>query len=284
MPQGALVVTGRTAAGEFRQEVKVEPGQASPENEALRFLWARERIQRLSDYMHFARGEDQGKIKEITALGLKYNLMTAYTSFVAVDKVKRGDGTVETVKQPLPLPEGVSDLAVGGGGTYRAGLKARRNPGSRMNYGLMASLQQETAALPPQPVPNPTTGPAVVPPTTGTAEKPVTPVIPGLTVKVLQVKGGLAAAAVQQALETELSRFEKCCQDAKANGVKLPATVDFQVTISPEGKVTNVRHVGKALPAAILVKCLMAAVKEIPFPKPASGQAVVTVQFKLAGQ
>ena len=40
--------------------------------------------------------------------------MTPFTSFVAVDQVKRADGRVVTVKQPLPLPQGVSDLAVGG--------------------------------------------------------------------------------------------------------------------------------------------------------------------------
>jgi len=52
-------------------------------------------------------------VKEVTALGLKYSLMTPYTSFVAVDQVKRADGQLVTVKQPLPLPEGVSDLAIG---------------------------------------------------------------------------------------------------------------------------------------------------------------------------
>jgi Ca-activated chloride channel homolog len=117
-PQGTLVITGKTAQGDFRKEFKIEGSQASPDNSALRFLWARERIHRLSDYQHISRGKDEATIKEITDLGLKYNLMTAYTSFVAVDKVKRADGTVTTVKQPLPLPQGVSDLAVGRGGRY----------------------------------------------------------------------------------------------------------------------------------------------------------------------
>jgi Ca-activated chloride channel family protein len=274
-PQGSIVVTGKTASGEFRQEVKVEPGQASPENEALKFLWARERIQRLSDYLHFSKEENASEIKEITALGLKYNLMTAYTSFVAVDKVKRGDGKVETVKQPLPLPEGVSDLAVGGGGAYRsAALMARRNPGYVQKLGLLAGLRQETAAAPaPQPVPGSPTG---------QEEKPAISVIPGLTVKVLRVKGGLTAALVQQALEAEHSRFEKCFRDAKAKGVKLSATVDFLVTISKDGKVIKVRQAGKALANASLVKCLMTAVKETAFPKPSSGQVEVRVQFRLA--
>jgi Ca-activated chloride channel family protein len=285
-PQGAVVVTGKTAAGEFRQEIKVEPGQASPENGALKFLWARERIHRLSDYLQFARGGDAPQVKEITDLGLKYNLMTAYTSFVAVDKVKRGDGTVETVKQPLPLPEGVSDLAVGGG-AYRAGVKAKVGPGGRGGFGFMASLNHEAAApLPPtQPVvPSPTTGPSGGPSPSGKEQdKPATQVSPTLTVKVLEVKGDLEAGAVQKVLEAELARFQKCYGEAKVQGVKLPPAVDLKVTISAEGKVVNAACVGKDLPPASLAQCLMEEVKEIAFPKPKSGQAEMTVQLKLAG-
>ena len=44
-------------------------------------------------------------------LGLKYHLMIQYTSFVAVDTIVRDTGELVTVKQPLP--EGVSDYAVG---------------------------------------------------------------------------------------------------------------------------------------------------------------------------
>jgi Ca-activated chloride channel family protein len=274
-PQGAVVVTGKTATGEFRQEVKVEPGEASLENEAVKFLWARERIQRLSDYLHFAGGEDEGKVREITALGLKYNLMTAYTSFVAVDKIKRGDGTMTTVKQPLPLPEGVSDLAVGGGGAYRAGLKARSNPGFVHALGMLANLRGDVAALPPQPVPSPPTGQEA---------KPAQTAFSILTVKILQVKGELPAALIQQTLESDLSRLEKCYQEAQAKGVKLPATVDLQVTISPDGKVVKIRQVGKALSNATLAKCLLAAVQETAFPKPSSGQVEVRVQFSLVGK
>jgi Ca-activated chloride channel family protein len=51
---------------------------------------------------------------EITALGLSYGLLTRYTSFVAVQEiVRRTTEGADDVDQPLPLPEGVSDLAVG---------------------------------------------------------------------------------------------------------------------------------------------------------------------------
>jgi Ca-activated chloride channel family protein len=55
-------------------------------------------------------------VKEITSLGLKYNLLTQYTSFIAVrEEVRNPLGEAHDVKQPLPLPLGVSDLAIGEG-------------------------------------------------------------------------------------------------------------------------------------------------------------------------
>ena len=81
-------------------------------NAALRYLWARERIKYL-DYM-VDGPEDSPEAKAILALGLKYNLMTNYTSFIAIDEqVVNKDGKQTTARQPIPLPEGVSDYAVG---------------------------------------------------------------------------------------------------------------------------------------------------------------------------
>ena len=51
----------------------------------------------------------------ITALGLQYSLLTQYTSFIAVDHVVRNPNPAlsTTVKQPSPMPAGVSNLAIG---------------------------------------------------------------------------------------------------------------------------------------------------------------------------
>jgi Ca-activated chloride channel family protein len=107
---GKIMVKGKTVRGDYKQVIPVSPQLADKHNEALRYLWARERIARLDDY---------GKVgvdvkEEVTELGLRYHLMTQHTSFVAVDTIVRDTGEVVTVKQPLPLPEGVSDYAVGG--------------------------------------------------------------------------------------------------------------------------------------------------------------------------
>ena len=52
---------------------------------------------------------------EVTRLGLTYNLLTDYTSFIAVsDIIVNPGGNSQDVDQPLPLPLHVSNLAVGG--------------------------------------------------------------------------------------------------------------------------------------------------------------------------
>jgi Ca-activated chloride channel family protein len=54
-------------------------------------------------------------VEELAQLGLGYSLLTRETSFIAIDHiVANTTGDLATSNQPLPLPEGVSNLAVGG--------------------------------------------------------------------------------------------------------------------------------------------------------------------------
>ncbi len=80
---------------------------------SLALLWARERIRRLDDYNNLRTNDV--RIEEVTQLGLDYNLLTQYTSFVAVEEIISADvnDPLNTVKQPLPLPDHVSATAVG---------------------------------------------------------------------------------------------------------------------------------------------------------------------------
>ena len=111
---GTFELTGRTGQGDFVSRLDVAGSQPDEGNSALRYLWARSRISELADYGSYDIAEET--IKEITGLGLKYNLLTPYTSFIAVrEVVVNPNGAADDVKQPLPLPLRVSDLAVGGG-------------------------------------------------------------------------------------------------------------------------------------------------------------------------
>ncbi|MBZ5590331.1 MAG: VIT and VWA domain-containing protein [Acidobacteriia bacterium] len=112
-PSGHVTVHGETGGGPYSRAIDVSRVKPMEANSALRYLWARHRVAALGDYNALCRDGDTAK--EITRLGLAYNLLTEFTSFVAVDTVVRAsDGKVETITLPLPLPQGVSDLAVGG--------------------------------------------------------------------------------------------------------------------------------------------------------------------------
>lgn len=111
--KGTITIKGYTGIKKYSTSLDVSTFKPDSANAALRYLWARENIKYLDDYNDY--GVDSTKIKEVTNLGLKYNLLTAYTSFIAVDKTEVVDknGKLTTVEQPLPLPENVSNYAVG---------------------------------------------------------------------------------------------------------------------------------------------------------------------------
>ena len=110
---GQMSIEGATGNGRFLRLFNLAQEEPREDNAALKYLWARSRIATLSDYNQLE--PNQRRVADVTQLGLQYNLLTQYTSFIAVDKVIRNPGgNQDSVNQPLPLPEGVSDLAVGG--------------------------------------------------------------------------------------------------------------------------------------------------------------------------
>jgi Ca-activated chloride channel family protein len=112
-PSGKIEITGKTGEGNFTRILDMNTQKASSENLALKYLWARNRIMLLDDYGRVP-GDFENTKKEVLNLGLKYNLLTAYTSFIAIDsEVRNNTGKNTTVTQPLPLPEGVNNNAIG---------------------------------------------------------------------------------------------------------------------------------------------------------------------------
>ena len=115
-PAGTITVSGKAGGQEYKQEISVADAAVDAENESIRYLWARTKLDQLAGYGSI-RNDDSVK-EEITKLGLDYNMTTPYTSFVAVvEEVRNPDGESEDVKQASPLPLQVSNLAVGGGYT-----------------------------------------------------------------------------------------------------------------------------------------------------------------------
>ena len=278
-PTGAIVVKGKTAQGPFERRIKLEEAKPSPDNAALRFLWARQRIMGLVDFSNFDRGNKDLE-KQVIALGLKYSLMSPFTSFVAVDKVKRADGQLVTVKQPLPLPEGVSDLAIGGSapGTPMASMMPP-SPGYGGKYIPERGFTRKAKA----PKPSYDTAQAGSGGGAPQGTPPTTTPEPAVTVKVkdVQTVGALPAAGVRQVLVDEAARLARCCQDAVKNGYQLPAEITLVFTVGTDGQVMG-EPVGKPpLANQGFESCLAQALKGLDFPQAKKAPAQVTVKLTL---
>lgn len=110
--KGKLVLEGQAANGPLQLSMDVTASRGT-DTAALRHLWARHRIASLSDQESLEGGDAFSKA--ITELGLKYSLLTQYTSFLAVDQVVRNLAPADStsVNQPSPLPQGVENTALG---------------------------------------------------------------------------------------------------------------------------------------------------------------------------
>ncbi len=256
-PQGSIRLSGTTGEGKYSQTVKVADYKPSRDNAALRYLWARQRITILSDYNKLH--SDDKRIREVTDLGLNYNLLTAYTSFVAVDnEVRNVDGKPTTVKQPLPLPEGVSDYAVGGQLNYAAVPAPTMYKSMRTGDKMESRLSRDKSAL--QEIQ-----------TAGKKDKEQKISIVSVT-----AGQGLAKDEMLKVVRDGLSDLEKCL-----SGKNLSGTIKINLTINADGTVKNV-EIAQGVSDVQFRQCVIRWMRLLIFPAPANGQTVrATVLLKM---
>ncbi len=125
-----LQLSGEKASGPWKQTIRTD--EVSTDAVELEKLWARSRIRQLTDDEALT---GTGELKPaITQLGLKYSLLTQYTSFIAIDKVVRNQAPLQTVNQPSPLPAGVGNSAIG------AEVPSTPEPATWLSLGVVLSL------------------------------------------------------------------------------------------------------------------------------------------------
>ncbi|MBR0518815.1 hypothetical protein IJJ97_03380, partial [bacterium] len=109
---GVLTLTGNSAGRPFTKKIEVKFPDKEESNEAIMSFWARKKIESVmdTDLKGIENGNPKDDVKkEIIKLGLDYNLVTQYTSFVAVeDKVVNKSGKSEKIETPTEMPDGVS--------------------------------------------------------------------------------------------------------------------------------------------------------------------------------
>jgi Ca-activated chloride channel family protein len=261
-PAGEIGLKGFTGSRTYKERVDVYESKPLSANSALRYLWARRRIAVLDDYNNLSR--DDERVKEVTSLGLTYNLLTAYTSFVAIDsEIRLKDGKAVTIKQPLPLPQGVSDYAVGYGGKSRLAkssakvkpmmMYAPSPPTSAAGWGGNMAEEAEDLVSAPE-----------------------------VEIDKITVTGALDKKAIKKLLDKNLGGLEICYINALSRSPGLSGDITLRLEIGPDGKVKSASLVSAAKDKKGLGECMIKKIKTLSFAAPADGKsATVTVTFNL---
>jgi Ca-activated chloride channel homolog len=277
---GKIEITGRSGRGKFGNSIDLRPADARKENEALRALWARKWVEMLEDELHMGGGQEVEEA--ITGLGLGYSLLTPFTSFVAIDsQVVNRTGKSETVRQALPLPEGVSNLAVGEAQESMA-MGALNAPPRTMHMAApspaLKRKSAEAVSSPALPAAEPRSlqdkggeGHARATEKDDKAEKKApactVKLVPGKLDKLADIKPLLAA--IRQTIE------QSNCGQAKPG-----STLRLRLTIDAAGKISKVERLeGDQAVAATLIGKLVGGTSASKPQKADEGTAEITVKF-----
>jgi len=257
---GEIVIEGFTGEGRFERRIAVDRSRVAPGAEVLKHLWSRERLSTLSDLRGPGQADAETR-QEITRLGLEYGLLTEFTSFVAVDQVvRRQDGKVTTVKQPLPLPQGVSEQAIGGGMVGGVARKASVAAEAVMVGGAAPLVETRDESGRRQHAPSQLTLPVAPPPPP-----------PPSHLAIAIVENGIKGANLQaEALKDAVRRAIAGGGCAASAG-----RVHLRIAFDGRGGVSRVEVLQGQGPSGTPSACLRSSLRSLRLPAGARGYVVV---------
>jgi len=262
-PQGKITLTGRTGNDSYSTGINVSEVKPLAANAALRYLWARHRIAVLSDYNTLQNSSEL--VEEVTNLGLKYNLLTAHTSFVAIDsKARRDSGQLTTVSQPLPLPEGVSNYAVGALQSVASGAGGAKLYRANRAYSAPAEAQELSVERDEKKSKDDSLSPNSK-----------------ITVGQIIVNGGVSQESVQRVARARLNEILTCYQQALQKQSNLSGKLVIKLTLDANGLVSQVNILIDPSSDKTLSVCLTPKLKQWRLGGIRSaGEATITFELK----
>jgi Ca-activated chloride channel homolog len=269
-PTGVVRVVGETIDGPYEATMELASAIRSEATRALPILWARHRIRNLADLQKIDGNSDVAK--EVTRLGLKYHLMTDYTSFVAVDSVIRSDGRMRKVKQPLPLPLGVSDLAVGRNAANAHGTLMGGQMGKSFGYGGLGLAGTGRGGG--------GSGSGYGRGASGLAGRRGNSA-PRIRMGKAVVKGSLSKEVILRIIKRHMNEFRLCYEKVLAHNSALKGKIDVKFSINAKGKVLGATVTSSSLNNQVVERCVVSALGRMSFPGSNDGRVnVVRYSFR----
>ena len=112
---GTIRLKGKMAGQDYVREIAVNFPENAPNHDVLPTLWARTKIDDLTNQSYRYDADADGYVadmkakirNDIVGLSLKYNVLTELTSFVAVEeRIVTGGGKTRKIKVPVYVPAG----------------------------------------------------------------------------------------------------------------------------------------------------------------------------------
>lgn len=138
--KNTIVVRGDMEGQAISYPVEMTFPEQEAQNEVLANIWARQKIEDLMGLLYDQNNPEV--VEEITQIALEYNLMSQFTSLVAVDeesaeRIRVQARTPRRVDVAVPLPEGVEFEGVFG----------TQEPDQSVSSGQFRYMQRESAAI-----------------------------------------------------------------------------------------------------------------------------------------
>ena len=217
---------------------------------ALKTRWARARVKSLMRQTW--QGTNDAVKKSITDLGLNYGLVTAYTSFVAVDSQSQVDTEKSvTIEQPTHVAEGLDPRSSGNR------LQRRALPVFQKHYLYNKRGPKNESSVKPQP---------------RTVKEEMTRLNPntGAMRYFLRVKGGLNRGTIVKTLQKAWKNASKCMIHQLFDPVKSGQRIE--ITVNSHGRVVGITIVGAGNRKKSDL-CVRKFFENVQFPKSDSGRA-----------
>ncbi len=123
-----IKITAKRGNEDYSQTIKMTFKNEETANSSIAAYWARQKIAEIYKSNRFV---PNGKLEEeVTALGLRYSIMSEYTSFVAIDDaIRNTSGKTETVEVPVYEVEGKDYAGVYGAAESASASRKLYAPG-----------------------------------------------------------------------------------------------------------------------------------------------------------